>query len=169
MMENDMTMKEAVIAFWTKGFDFSGRARRSEYWLNAFANILIGFVLWIIIFTIDTATAYDYHLNDHFFFFISTILPYILLIPSMAQMSRRLQDINVNGKIAIIITVVDIFFSFLNERVFQGMSLDLDGNAPTMIGLNLLLFIPWLYLFVCKFIRGTHGDNKYGSDPKRIT
>ncbi|WP_419893172.1 DUF805 domain-containing protein [Macrococcoides caseolyticum] len=62
-------MKQAVINFWTKAFVFTGRARRSEYWLNLLFNLLVGLVLSALFFMVDAILAYRYHLIEHFYFF----------------------------------------------------------------------------------------------------
>ncbi|WP_414042358.1 DUF805 domain-containing protein [Macrococcus sp. EM39E] len=169
-MQNDMTMKDAVIAFWMRGFQFSGRARRREYWLNVLGTLLIGFSLWAIIFIIDAIMNYRFHLSDHFNFFRSEIFPYIATIPTMAQTSRRLQDININGKVAIVIMTIDIIISFISTHVYSIFPVDFTnmGGVTPMLIVTFILLIPWLFLFICNFIRGNHGPNKYGEDPKQI-
>ncbi|WP_414052201.1 DUF805 domain-containing protein [Macrococcus animalis] len=167
-MQNDMTMKDAVIAFWTRGFQFSGRARRREYWLNVIATIIIGIILSIMAFVIDAISGFNMNLSDHFNFFRSEIFPYIATIPAMAQASRRLQDININGKVAIVIMTIDIIVSFISTHVYPIFPVDftdMGGMTPLLI-FSFVKMIPWLFLFICNFIRGNHGPNKYGEDPK---
>lgn len=164
-----MSMKDAVIAFWTKGFQFSGRARRREYWLNLLATMIIGFVLGMLILIIDAMFNYKTNLSEHYRFFATTLFPYISAIPKMAQASRRLQDINISGKIAIIIMTIDYVLSFIFTHVYPILPIDFTdkGGLAPMLMLTLLLSLPWLFLFICNFIRGNHGPNKYGEDPKQ--
>lgn len=165
-LQNVMTMKDAVIAYWTKAFDFSGRARRREYWLNVLAMFIIGVIAWLFITVIDVATASRFQLIEHFNFFMRKILPYITTIPNMAQASRRLQDINLNGKIAIIIIASSTIISFLTDHVFNVLPLATNHGTPAFLILAALLAISWVFLFICNFIPGTNGDNRYGKDPK---
>nr|WP_325178166.1 DUF805 domain-containing protein [Macrococcus caseolyticus] len=88
-------------------------------------------------------------------------------IPSMAQASRRLQDININGKFAIVVMVFSTVLSFLTDHVFY-TPFELNGGASLLIVLSLIFIIPWLFLFICNFIRGNTGDNQYGKDPKML-
>lgn len=167
-MENSMSIKEAVIAFWTKAFDFSGRARRREVWLNILANVLIAFFMAVVVLIIELVTGSRFHLLDHFNFFINTIAPYILIIPGMAQASRRLQDINLDGRIAIVITVAMTIIEFLMNHMTAILPLNIQGPTWITIVLGLLVGGAGLFLFVINFIRGNEGDNKYGEDPKRM-
>ncbi|WJP97524.1 DUF805 domain-containing protein [Macrococcus bovicus] len=156
-----MTMKEAVIAFWTKGFDFSGRARRSEVWLNILANLLIGLLLGIVALVIDVATNWQFNFVEHCQFFVNKIFPSILLIPAMAQASRRLQDINLNGRIAVVVTMVSVLIDFIVTR-FQ---LTIEAS-PLLIALAIISALSGLFLRIINFIKGNRGTNKYGPDPK---
>ncbi len=62
--------------------DFSGRARRYEYWMFCLANIIIGFVLGLIPFVGAT---------------LSGLYSVVVLIPSLALCVRRLHDIGKSG------------------------------------------------------------------------
>lgn len=166
-MQNDMTMKDAVIAYWTKGFDFSGRARRKEYWLNLFATIIIFFLIFIVVAVIDVLTTYKFHFIDHYHFFVQKIFPYIATIPGMAQASRRLQDINLNGKIAIVILVTSTIISVI-VSLTDLFPIQSNMGTGMLLIISLIIILPGLFLFICNFIRGNDGDNKYGPDPKRI-
>lgn len=168
-MQNNMSMKDAVIAYWTKGFQFSGRARRREYWLNLLATLIIELVIGLLIMIIDVISSYKANLSEHYRFFVTTLFPYINTIPAMAQSSRRLQDININGKVAIVIMSIDVVLSFIFTHVYPILPIDFTdkGGLAQMLMLTLLLSLPWLFLFICNFIRGNHGPNKYGEDPKQ--
>lgn len=167
-MENNMSIKDAFIAFWTKGYTFTGRARRREVWLNILANIIIGFILTVIVLLIEMATGGRYHVIDHFGFVAGTIFPYITTIPTMAQASRRLHDINMSGKIAIVITVLSAILDFITKRMTGTFPVDLDTTSLPIILITLITGIGGLFLFIINFINGNEGDNKYGKDPKRV-
>lgn len=67
--------------------DFSGRARRKEYWMFVLVNLLIGAVLNLL----ATFT------NLYFFSVISGIYGLAVLIPHIAVAVRRLHDIGKSG------------------------------------------------------------------------
>lgn len=167
-MENSMSMKEAVIAFWTKGFQFSGRARRREVWLNILFLIIASFACGLIVLVLDSATSNQFNLGEHYKFFTGTLFPYIMLIPNMAQSSRRLQDINMNGKIAIVIILADTIVSFILSHIFNVSFDDFSNFTTPIIVIIVISSIAQLFLFICNFIRGNHGPNQYGPDPKQI-
>lgn len=167
-MENSMSMKEAVIAFWTKGFQFSGRARRREVWLNVLFLIIASMACGLIVLVLDVATSNQFQLGEHYKFFTGTLFPYIMLIPNMAQSSRRLQDINMNGKIAIVIIIADTMVSFILSHIFNVSFDDFSNFTTPIIVIIVISSIAQLFLFICNFIRGNHGPNQYGPDPKQI-
>lgn len=73
--------------------NFSGRARRSEYWYFALAHILIVFALVIL-----CATCFSIHEYVGYIFVVITVM-YVLaiIIPSLAVIVRRLHDIGKSG------------------------------------------------------------------------
>ena len=167
-MENNMSIKEAFIAFWKKGFTFTGRARRREVWLNILANIIIGFILTILVLLIEIVTGGRFNVMEHFGFVVGTIFPYITTIPAMAQASRRLHDINMNGKIAIVFTVLLSIFNFVTKQMSDTFLPNLDTTSLPIILITIFVNIGGLFLFIVYFINGNEGDNKYGKDPKRV-
>ncbi len=78
--------------------NFSGRARRSEYWYFVLCNFLISMVFYIPL--IATGALFD---NEEpgtiFFLFYGLLMLYSLaiLIPSLAVAVRRLHDIGKSG------------------------------------------------------------------------
>ena len=66
---------------------FSGRARRTEYWMFILINIVISFVLGIV----------DYLLLGDDGGFLGLIYSLAILIPSIAVLVRRLHDTNRTG------------------------------------------------------------------------
>lgn len=76
---------------WQQYADFSGRARRKEYWMfvlfNAIVAFVISFILGLIVgLTGITALAY-----------LSYIYTLAVLIPSLAVCVRRLHDVGKSG------------------------------------------------------------------------
>ncbi|WP_339663162.1 DUF805 domain-containing protein [uncultured Polaribacter sp.] len=66
----------------TQYFDFSGRARRKEYWMFTLFSFLISWLLAIL----DIAS------GTTIFSIISTIYSVLIFIPSLAVFVRRLHD-----------------------------------------------------------------------------
>ena len=117
--------------------NFSGRARRSEFWLFQLQHILI---VWFLVFgsgLTELPLSPEHHwfslptsINEGIVSFATIILLYFF-IPGFSVMSRRLHDTNKSFFWAILLFVP-------------------VGN------IILLVFFCW---------RGTDGDNDYGSDP----
>jgi uncharacterized membrane protein YhaH (DUF805 family) len=68
-------------------FDFSGRARRKEYWMFTLFSLIITWTLSILDFVFETYT----------FSIISSIYALLIFIPSLAVLLRRLHDIGKSG------------------------------------------------------------------------
>lgn len=64
--------------------DFSGRARRTEYWMFTLFNAIISLILGFVLATIGLV-------------FLSYIYSIAILIPSLAVCIRRLHDIGKSG------------------------------------------------------------------------
>jgi uncharacterized membrane protein YhaH (DUF805 family) len=86
--------------------DFSGRARRKEYWMFFLFNILVAFVLGFT--TGFLSAVLEINLG-----FISIIYTLGILIPSIAVGVRRLHDINRSGWL-LIVPIVGFVFLFFN-------------------------------------------------------
>jgi len=79
-----MDFQTSVKTCLNKYADFSGRARRSEYWWFALANFLGGIALSIVDGVLGTG-------------FLSPIWSLALLLPSLAVGARRLHDLDKSG------------------------------------------------------------------------
>ncbi|MBR4040066.1 MAG: DUF805 domain-containing protein [Clostridia bacterium] len=77
-----MSFMEAVTTCFAKYADFSGRARRSEYWYFTLFNFAVSFVLSLILGEGN---------------FISSIYALATLVPGLAVCWRRLHDIGKAG------------------------------------------------------------------------
>lgn len=122
--------------------NFSGRARRKEFWMFVLFNIVISwglnFIDNMLGFTYQTATwpipGYEewssYYSQSGY---LSSIYSLVVFIPSLAVSVRRLHDIGKSG--------FNLLWSFV-----------------CCIG-----FLYLLYLFVTE---GERGTNQYGPDPK---
>ena len=79
--------------------DFSGRARRKEYWMFVLFNSIFAFA-WVFLFTLVFALVGNYHYDDEITnASVMANLSYmiIMMLPSMAVTVRRLHDIGKSG------------------------------------------------------------------------
>jgi uncharacterized membrane protein YhaH (DUF805 family) len=137
-----MTFGESVKTVLVEKYaDFSGRARRSEYWWFALFTFIVGLVLSIIMFSgmsgfEYSATSFDFGETTGMFVIgvVLLVVFYLaVLIPSIAVAVRRLHDQDKSGA-----------YYFVN-------------------------FIPYvgsLIFLILMVIEGTPGPNQYGPDPK---
>ena len=72
-----------------KYVDFSGRARRKEYWYFYLFQIIVGFGLGIIAAILDLS---DDGLNG-----IMALMYLVFLLPNLSVLARRLHDVNRSG------------------------------------------------------------------------
>lgn len=86
-----MDFTTAIRTCFSKYVDFSGRARRSEYWYFALFNLLASFVALIL----DNLLGTDYDTGSSGL--IGTVLSLALFLPSLAVGVRRLHDTGRSG------------------------------------------------------------------------
>lgn len=100
-MNSKMSFGEAIAQCFSKYATFSGRARRSEYWYFALFSGLINLlwsVLALVIMGVDVVWgSVAYCMN--------IIYVFVLFLPSLAVMVRRLHDVGKSGG--------NVFWSFL--------------------------------------------------------
>lgn len=130
--------------------DFSGRSRRSEFWLFILFQwvvyiglILIGVAAGISFFdALDTSGIDNADTSAIGIFVVLWSLLFVLfwlgtLIPNLSVAARRMQDQDIPGWVGILLVI---------------------GGA--------VLTFPILIMAVFGFIPGTRGPNKFGHDPK---
>lgn len=133
-----MSFMESIKTVFAKYADFSGRARRSEYWWWALANAIISNVLYAIaIGPTFTSFVTDFDQSGSFsfspLFAIFPLYSLAVLLPSLAVTVRRLHDV---------------------------------GRPGTHIFFGLIPFVGWIILLVFVIPEGNKGTNAYGPDPK---
>jgi uncharacterized membrane protein YhaH (DUF805 family) len=67
--------------------DFSGRARRTEYWMFGLVNFAITLVFYVLAFVAHSG----------FFILLVALYGLAVLLPSLAVLVRRLHDIGMSG------------------------------------------------------------------------
>ena len=95
-----MNMLEAVTAVFRKYADFSGRARRSEYWYSLLIYQIFGityqiFAISVSVGLLESETSQIAMLNILFFFLALFVIG--TLLPMLAVQVRRLHDIDKSG------------------------------------------------------------------------
>ena len=142
-----MNIIEAVRTCFQKYNDFSGRARRAEYW-------------WWVLFTIATGQASAVLDNIIFGSYGTSVFgilhSVIFFIPGIAVTCRRLHDINKSGWWML---AVFVMASFLTLVAAGTASTDIRSAA---LIINAIFFITY---FCCLGKRGTSGSNRFGEDP----
>ena len=148
-----------------KGFaeNFLTRDGRLNRWRFVKRNIVLGLIESLILMVIFYLCT-DIHMQ------LSTtgvilvkIVSFIALIPYFCLVVRRLHDMNKDEKLAYVIlglNVISILLLDRNELLNGIPSKELPSSLEDILDiLNLALIC---YVLFCP---GTHGSNKYGSDP----
>ena len=137
-----MGFGEAIKVCFNKYVDFSGRARRSEYWWFYLFCILVNLVLgWIPI--------------------VGFIISLGLLLPSLAALIRRLHDINRSGWWCL------GFYGVMILGMAVGGTILASGAEALGVGimvLSVIAVIVWSIVWLAS--DGTPGPNRFGEDPK---
>ena len=131
-----VTLISAYKSMFQNYANFSGRARRCEYWLAALANaIIITVALMISFVLIDDGAEDSMEAFGSVFAGLSLVFGYglIIIIPSLALTVRRLHD---------------------------------TGKSGWFVLINLIPVVGFVIFFVVLCLEGTNGINKYGNNPK---
>ena len=174
---------EANKIFWRKSLDFTGRARRSEYWWG-YLSVFIIILLWSFIATILAVMMVKGAINDMSdddeimrVFLPKLLLLYspmlLLMVPVYAAMTRRLHDIGRSGWWI----VANLLFSIIYVAgtfymIFKGINY-MDGSAELGYGFFAVLGVAYLAtavlgitIFVFTLLDSKPQENKYGPSPK---
>lgn len=163
--EQHMSFLEAITQGFRKCFDFTGRARRTEYWYWALFAIIVNVITTII--------------DGEEGGVLSALAGLILFIPGLSVTVRRLHDIGRSGwwlggyyLICVIATAGLIVWAASNGVSNYPDIPDSSGFTLQLV-LAILLYILAIAVFgftmlVWYCTPGTIGPNKYGEDPKYI-
>lgn len=162
--------------------DFSGRARRKEWWSYILFQLLI-FIVPVVLFVATTVgemmsdpdtmqymsqnpddEEYIYSLmSGNVYFWAMMIVELLLLVPWLAVTCRRFHDVGISsglfwvvGGLTILINVIGLL-ALIEPGVVP--------HAVTSIN-NILSPLVGLVILVIAFIPGKIGPNVYGPDPK---
>lgn len=163
--------------------DFSGRARRKEWWSFALFELLITSLLsipmWMTFgeeFAADPEMVqymaqnpgdmqqYIYSLmGGNVFFWALTIVGILLLVPTLAVGCRRFHDVGISTGVFWVVgglTVLSTIISLLKVIALGVIPMALTGIV------SFLSMLAGLAMLVIAFIPGKVGPNAYGPDPK---
>ena len=162
--------------------DFSGRARRKEWWSFALFELLITSLFSIPMgvtlvkdMTTDpemaqyvaqnsSDTQYIYSLmGDNVFFWALMIVGILLLVPMLAVGCRRFHDVGLSTGLFWVVGGLSVLNSLVG--VLAVITPALFPQAVTNI-LSTLSMLAGLAMLVIAFIPGKTGPNAYGPDPK---
>lgn len=165
----------------TKYADFSGRARRTEWWSFILFQTLILIVPLMLFFqtsVIDIRSdpsvmqgwakgSYNmrriYYLLSHNPFICPVItLGLLLLVPMLAVTSRRFHDAGISHVLFLVVCELTILINVVNLLALIEPRTDGVMTTINFIFLSLI----WLVVLVVAFIPGKTGPNGYGPDPK---
>lgn len=150
--------------------NFTGRARRAEYWYFVLFMSLFGIVARVLDVILFADKPIGLALSP-----ISTLFSLFFLIPNLAVSVRRLHDIGRSGKwvllyyVLIIVWLVALMVtgaSALAGAVATGMLSSLSaGFFATLFGGGLVIVVFAIMLLIWCCLPGIVGANKYGPDP----
>jgi uncharacterized membrane protein YhaH (DUF805 family) len=134
--------------------DFSGRARRKEYWMYTLFYLIFATALFIIGNILS---------GGRIFYFI-----YVLgmFLPSLAVAVRRLHDTGRSGWWLLLVSPYVCLVPLTIINNIHGRSSPDGGIAALIMLCSLLGFAGCIWLIVLLAKDGQEGDNQYGKDPK---
>ena len=165
---------EAVKTCLRKFFDFTGRARRSEYW-------------WFFLFIIIVSSVFSFLGGFHpALTYVGMLCGLALTIPQWAALTRRLHDTGRSGwwmffyALAVLIVygaLITVLYPVAGQLMAEGDNMMLIGiiadayqDSPiaasvAMFG-SLLAFVLWIIILIFSVMDSKWGENKYGPSPK---
>lgn len=134
-------------------FNFSGRARRKEYWMFNLIHQVILAVLYLVPVLSGSNSIIS------IIFGIATIL-YVLgtAIPAISVTVRRLHDIGYSG-----------WWMLMPAASFLAMVVAIVLKANVLLLMwAIILLVAYIGLFVASVLDSEPSDNQYGPNPKSI-
>ncbi len=162
--------------------DFSGRARRTEFWLWVLlqkmltyaALAVMGFIVPSPFYqAVDTANPQAYIQKIAIYYAPILVIGVLLLIPSMAVQVRRLHDSNRTGwwvmlPLAAFAAGAIAATSWVASQMY-GKSAPQEMMGEVLLAMYASCVPPilaGLLLFIFNLLDGTAGRNRFGPDPK---
>ena len=157
----------------TNYFNFSGRARRKEYWMFYLFAIIMSIIAMILDIALGIDFTYSTFYGQESLYYgpIYTIVVLFHIIPTYSITVRRLHDSDRTGW-WFFGPILAIISAVLIVAMMAGMSFSAGTEVPMYIGAIIAVVI---YLgaigvgiaqFVFMFFDGTKGDNRFGPSNK---
>ncbi len=161
--------------------DFSGRSRRTEYWMFVLFQFLLYVGLFIIFIAALGASFSNNPSSDGMaglagfamLLLICFVLWIALLVPSLAVTVRRLHDTNRSGWWFGAYFLINIGFNVVSGAMLTALGQNASSPEQMMVamgglfgifGIGMFIYAITLFVFFC--LDGTPGPNRYGPDPK---
>lgn len=136
--------------------DFSGRARRKEYWMFYLFNVIVSLVLFFVDGLIGT--------KIHGVGIISSVYSLAVFLPGLAVAVRRLHDIGKSGWNILWISIFTIVGAIIGSIVGAILLIYLPVIGA-ILSIIFTVIVPIIFLvWMCK--NSQPGDNKWGANPK---
>ncbi len=159
---------EAIKICFQKFFDFTGRARRSEYWWFTLFQILVSIPCAFMDGLLDVAVGFS---------FLNTVASIVLFFPSLTVSFRRLHDIGRSGwwlGAAMILFIIGLIVLAASSVSFGPDWTDDEALFRALFSAkSLLVWLPIIaaillsiIIFVFSLLDSEKGENKYGPNPK---
>ena len=145
--------------------NFSGRARRAEYW----NFVLFATIFSVLFYLVDIVLFGGDVLSGQKLSVFSSLFSLFIFLPNLAVSVRRLHDTDRSGKNLMwfyIAAFVWIVLAVLCLVIFMANIPDILGVIMLIGGLGILVWGIFFLVWFCT--PGTPGDNKYGPDPKAV-
>ncbi|WP_031235370.1 DUF805 domain-containing protein [Asticcacaulis sp. AC402] len=146
--------------------EFSGRARRAEFWQWLVFAQLVCIGILVLALAVPEPISIVFGI-------LSIIVPLALVVPSLAVAVRRMHDTNRSGGWVIYLVVVPVVIQYASSIVYYAVLFTSRGAVPAdeskeVLSLGVFAFIAALLLPVLIFLLqdSTRGDNRFGPDPK---
>lgn len=163
-----LNFTEALKICFKKYFDFTGRARRSEYWWFVLFTCVVSMVCSFIDGILKVAMDIE---------FVNIVVCALLYIPGMTVVFRRLHDVGRSGwwsGLSYILLAISILCVLFMTGFDFNLLMDSESMFRTLSGTQkLIALLPFIGSMVLCFIvfvfslRDSHrGENKYGRSPK---
>jgi uncharacterized membrane protein YhaH (DUF805 family) len=145
---------QAISLAFSNYFNFTGRARRPEFWYFVLFQVLAGFGLGIL----EYAFMPQYGDNAGPLIILFNLATFI---PTLSLAARRLHDVNKSGwwiAAPIAVALIGVFLLSTAATLAQYQTYSM------VLGLAIIISI--VLPFVWTFLDGTVGPNRFGPDPK---
>ncbi|HEX8622549.1 MAG TPA: DUF805 domain-containing protein [Allosphingosinicella sp.] len=154
--------------------EFSGRSRRTEYWMFFLFQMLLGVAFWVLLAIVgggalmtggDPTAMAAAGGAAMIIFALYGLVSLALIIPAIAVTVRRLHDTNRTGW-WVLAPIAGYVLMFIGG-IMAAASPDNPGvgGVLALIG-GLAVLVLAVVLLVFMFLEGTRGPNNYGPDPK---